>query len=214
MKIKPHLQYARYVIRHKYFVMQEGIKLGVSLYQLIIHDWHKMTPGEWFPYVETFYGEKPSPRRKDGGYDPNAVSDAFDLAWLRHQKRGKHHWQYWCLPKDDGTLKVLAMPDKYRREMLADWRGAGRAISGSDDCLGWYDVNRDKMCLHSETRAWIERQLGWLPWMDGRPHCTNLHKVCNNDSDGDGDCSGCVRWRKLHVGVMPTWFSLNDEVEK
>jgi hypothetical protein len=169
MKIKPHLQYARYVARHKWFVLQEGLKLGVPFLQLLVHDWHKLTPGEWFPYVATFYGDKPSPRRADGGYDPNAVSDAFDHAWLRHQNRGKHHWQWWCLALDDGGTRALAMPDRYRREMLADWRGAGRAISGSDDCLPWYDANCKNMVLHSETREWIENQLGYDRWLARRP---------------------------------------------
>jgi hypothetical protein len=52
------------------------------------------------------------------------------------------------------------MPDKYRREMLADWRGAGRAL-GKPDTQAWYAANRDKMKLHPETRAWIEQQLGF-----------------------------------------------------
>lgn len=197
MKLKPHLQYARYVARHKLYVYQEGRKLGLGRWQLLIHDWHKLTPGEWFAYVETFYGDKPNPRRKDGGYDPNAVSDAFDLAWLRHQNRGKHHWQWWTLALDDGGTRALAMPCRYRREMLADWRGAGRAISGSDDCLAWYDVNRTNMVLHAETREWIERQLGWQDWMKSRPHCTDLTGRCHNDTDGDGDCWGCSKWRRL-----------------
>lgn len=156
-----HLRYLRYVIVHKWFVLVEGRKLGVPLGQLVAHDWQKFLPVEWFPYVETFYGDADTPRRADGGYDPNAVSDAFDRAWLHHQKvGGKHHWQYWVLPKDDGTLKALAMPDRYRREMLADWRGAGRAL-GSTDTVGWYHSNRNRMTLHPDTRAWVEEAIGW-----------------------------------------------------
>ena len=157
-----HFKYLRYVLRHKWFVYQEGRKLGVSRLQLLFHDWQKFTPTEWFPYVETFYGDKPSPRRKDGGYDPNAVSDAFDRAWLHHQTvGGKHHWQYWVLPKDDGTLKALEMPDRYRREMVADWRGAGKAITGSNDSRKWYAANRDNQVLHPATRAWVDAEIGY-----------------------------------------------------
>lgn len=157
---RKHLLYGRYVLRHKWFVYREGRKLGVGRLQLLIHDWHKMTPGEWFPYVETFYGDKPSPRRSDGGYDPNGVSEAFDVAWLRHQKRGKHHWQWWVLPLDDGGQRALPMPDKYRREMVADWRGAGLAQGKSDTCA-WYEVNRHNMTLHPETREWVELEIGY-----------------------------------------------------
>lgn len=160
--MRKHLRYAGYVARHKWFVLRAGLGLGVSLPQLLLHDWQKLMPVEWFAYVETFYGDKPSPRRKDGGYDPNAVSDAFDRAWLHHQKvGGKHHWQYWVLPKDDGTLKALEMPERYVREMVADWRGAGRAIAGPGaSTVDWYAANRQKMTLHPSTRLRVETLLG------------------------------------------------------
>ena len=77
---------------------------------------------------------------------------------LLHQKRNKHHWQWWCLPEDEGGLKVLEMPLKYRLEMLCDWRGAGRA-QGTPDVLRWYEKNRNRMILGMATQIWIEQQL-------------------------------------------------------
>ena len=53
----------------------------------------------------------------------------------------------------------LPMPDKYRKEMLADWLGAGRAY-GNTDTATWYKERRGKIILHPETRAWIENKLG------------------------------------------------------
>ena len=55
-------------------------------------------------------------------------------------------------------LQPLPMPDKYRREMLADWMGAGRAY-GNPDTLIWYIRNRKQIILHEETRKWVEQQL-------------------------------------------------------
>lgn len=55
--------------------------------------------------------------------------------------------------------KALPMPDRYRREMVADWRGAGRAY-GNDDTRGWYLKNKSGIILHTETRVWVERELG------------------------------------------------------
>lgn len=158
--MRKHLRYLRYVLRHKWFVYKAGRELGLGRWQLLIHDWQKFAPVEWFPYVETFYGDKETPRRADGGYDPNAVSDAFDRAWNHHQKRGPHHWQYWVMPggADNGGVKMLEIPDRYRREMLADWRGAGLAL-GKPDTRGWYLANSKNMQLHPETRAWVERKL-------------------------------------------------------
>ena len=113
----------------------------------LLHDLSKFLPDEWLPYAKYFYSDID-------------CEDIFDLAWLKHQSRNKHHWQYWILCKDSGETKVLPMPLKYAKEMLADWRGAGRAITGSDNTLKWYRENRHKMVLHSLTRAWIENKLG------------------------------------------------------
>ena len=148
--MKRHLRYFSYVIRHKWFVFRAGIELNVPLWLLLIHDWTKFTPGEWLPYARTF--RKPN---GEGQYAPHA---AFWQAWNSHEKRHKHHWQYWVLIKDSGELMPLPMPDCYRREMLADWIGAGRAL-GSPDTAGWYEKNKDKMLLFPDTRQWVEQQL-------------------------------------------------------
>lgn len=65
--------------------------------------------------------------------------------------------------------KALPMPDRYRREMLADWRGAGRAY-GNADTAGWYMKNRQGIILHPETREWVERELGIIVEFVGMDH--------------------------------------------
>lgn len=158
--MKPHLKYLAYVLRHKWFVFLAAWRLGVPWLGLV-HDLSKFRPSEWRPYVAFFHGKKAKPRRDSTGYyKPTDTGDAaFDFAWLLHQKRNRHHWQWWVLPDDGGGLKVLPIPDRYRREMLADWRGAGRA-QGTPDTLKWWLANNHKMRLHPETRAWLEAQLG------------------------------------------------------
>jgi hypothetical protein len=75
-------------------------------------------------------------------------------------KRNKHHWQYWVLVEDEGGYKVLDIPSRYRREMLADWIGAGRALGYPRlETWLWYQRNSHKMRLHPETRAWVEQRL-------------------------------------------------------
>lgn len=164
--LKPHLLYLRYVLRHKWFVFLAACRLGIPWLGLV-HDLSKFLPDEWMPYVHFFYGPKAEPiQRRDetGYYKPTDTGDAaFDFAWLLHQKRNRHHWQFWILPEDEGGVKVLPMPDRYRREMLADWMGAGRAQLGtkwtSNEPRRWYTKNHAKMQLHPETRTWIERKL-------------------------------------------------------
>jgi hypothetical protein len=158
-----HWQYGKYLVRHKWFVFVAGSRLGIP-FLAALHDNSKFRPDEWVPYARFFYesdGTKRTRRDSTGYYKPTDTGDAaFDLAWLLHQKRNRHHWQWWVLPEDEGGVKVLPMPDRYRREMLADWIGAGKA-QGTPDTLRWYTANRHKMNLHPETRAWIEAQLGY-----------------------------------------------------
>jgi hypothetical protein len=75
----------------------------------------------------------------------------FALAWNYHQKRAKHHWQYWVLTWDRGDSVPLPMPDKYAREMVADWWGAGKAITGNWDAQIWYLKHRGVIKLHEDT---------------------------------------------------------------
>lgn len=159
--MKAHLKYLSYVLRHKWFVFLAACRLGIP-WRGLVHDLSKFRPSEWFPYVEHFHGRKAKPWRDSTGYyKPTDTGDpAFDFAWFLHQKRNQHHWQWWTLPEDGGGLKVLPMSDACRREMLADWRGAGRA-QGKPDTLTWYAKNREKMTLHPDARAWIEQQLGY-----------------------------------------------------
>lgn len=151
--MKRYWQYLKYVLKHKWFVFLAGIDLGVPLLQLIFHDWDKFLPDEFFPYARTFYSSDGSSQYKS--------SDEFSTAWNHHQKRNKHHYQYWMLTWDNGTTECLPMPHCHRLEMLADWRGAGRAL-GDPFTWEWYEVNKHKIHLHEETRAWVEEQLAAL----------------------------------------------------
>ena len=153
-----HLKYLSYVLRHKWYVFLECYKLGIP-FQGIIHDWSKFRPSEWFPYVNFFYSSRPQIRDETGYYKPHDTGDeAFDFAWLLHQKRNKHHWQWWILPTDEEGLKIFNMPLKYRKEMLADWRGAGRA-QGTPNTRLWYEKHAKDMTLHVDVSLWLESNI-------------------------------------------------------
>lgn len=202
--MKRHWSYLKYVVRHKWFVFVASYRIGASLWSALVHDLSKFLPSEWFPYAYTFYAS-------DGSKRYNETSE-FNEAWLKHQHRSPHHWQYWVLRMDNPTeryliqdhgdweggthirdtdidiaahvpemdlradradvdsmmrslvrqanqeagLVVLEMPRKYVLEMVADWMGAGRAITGQWECKKWYVNNKDKMVLHSNTRKIVE----------------------------------------------------------
>src|SRR6266850_1400416 len=146
-----HWGYTKYLARHKWFVFVAGLRTGVPLWRLIIHDWSKFLPCEWFPYVESFYGPKPT-----NDTWKEAVRRKFDVAWLHHQHFNPHHWQHWVLREDDGQTKYLEMPDNFAREMVADWCGAGRAITGKWEVWKWYAKNRERILLHPVTRDIVD----------------------------------------------------------
>jgi len=158
-----HVKYLSYVVRHKWFVLVAGLKTGAPLWRLIIHDWSKFTPREWFAYARFFYGRNTT--KIVGATGPagfttaDAVRARFDRAWLQHQHRNPHHWQHWVLREDNGGTRTLPMPEHFIREMVADWMGAGRAITGEWEARTWYASNREKMVLHRHTRARVEQLL-------------------------------------------------------
>lgn len=151
---KQSMKYLINLLRHKWFVFLEACKLGIPILG-IIHDISKFLPDEFIPYAHYDFSE----------FCKNSIETqiAFDMAWLRHQKRNKHHWQYWLLMNDSSaTIKFTnksfkqvepqKMPKRYLLEMVADWRGAGRAY-GNSDTKNWFINNKDKIILHPDTEA-------------------------------------------------------------
>ena len=150
MNIIPTLKYMWQTTVHKWFVFRAGLKIGVPLYLLIIHDLSKYGPQEAPHYGRQFHGD---------GMRPVEFNDA----WLHHQNTNKHHWEYW-IPRTThyaGTIQPnlpMEMPMKYAMEMAADWLGASRAYEGtwpeSFRKWGWFQVNwySDHIKLHPRTR--------------------------------------------------------------
>lgn len=150
--MKRHISYLKYVLRHKYYVFIACLRCNVPLYQGLVHDWHKFLPSEWFAYAETFYN-------KDGSKAKYEENYSFIVAWNLHQKRGKHHWQHWLLTWDRGNTIPVDMPTNYILEMIADWWGAGKAVTGNWDAVNWYEKNKTNMNMSPITRRLTERFL-------------------------------------------------------
>lgn len=145
--------------------MLECWKRGL-IWRGITHDLSKLLPSEFVPYARYFYGDYPEwatmlsgQKEVYFGKTKESIMKDFDFAWLLHQKRNPHHWQWWILREDDGGGKTFEMDDNSRTEMLADWIGAGKAITGKDNLAEWYDKNKDKMLLHPKTRKAVEAEM-------------------------------------------------------
>ncbi|HBK53880.1 DUF5662 family protein [Syntrophomonas wolfei] len=145
-----YLKFLSYLIRHKWFVFLECLRLGVP-WRGITHDLSKFLPGEFIAYANCFYANQHCSEQMEA---PNS-KESYMLAWLVHQKRNRHHWQWWILYGEENEPYATAMPDQYIKEMVADWWGAGRA-QGKPDIIAWYQANRNKMVLHRATRRRVE----------------------------------------------------------
>ena len=131
-----NLKYLKYVIRHKWFVLLASRKIGGSFWRALVHDMSKFRPDEWGPYVQYFYGTSVEEQLALGAYnEPTAaelvkefqkmVEPAFNLAWLKHQHRNPHHWQYWVLREDNPSKRYLIWDD-------GDFEGNTRIVDTSN----------------------------------------------------------------------------------
>lgn len=148
--MKKYWRYFLYLWRHKWFVFRECARYGLY-WRGVMHDATKFLPAEFFPYACYYFSGRPI------GADDQ---QRYNLAWLYHQKRNKHHQQFWFMVTGDRQLLFFPMPDEYRKEMVSDWRGAALAKRSAKNAREWYLERRDKILLHPETRAWVERELG------------------------------------------------------
>ena len=153
----PTLRYLWRTLAHKAFVFRAGLRLRVPLWQLLVHDWQKFLPWEAWAYGRHFFGDQSDP-------------DGFARAWLHHQNSCPHHWEYWIPRTGHGAATgrnmdhlPLPMPERFVREMVADWLGAARGYQGSWpeslDRWTFYQRNKHRHRLAPETALLLDQVL-------------------------------------------------------
>ncbi|GAH17846.1 unnamed protein product, partial [marine sediment metagenome] len=65
----------------------------------------------------------------------------------------------WMLQEDDGGMFCLEMTPVYVKEMLCDWKGAGKAQKSELSVKEWYENHKTKMRFHPKTRDYLEKLL-------------------------------------------------------
>lgn len=140
-------KYLKSLLLHKWYVFLAGLKTGVPVWRLIVHDWQKFTRWEFWAYADKFFGVMPNRHNEKG------IEWAFAYAWLHHENTAPHHWGYWIPRSGKYDGKPLPMPETYVREMVADWMGASRAYTGSWNMASWLSDNGPRMekKMHPET---------------------------------------------------------------
>jgi len=138
-------KYFLYVLEHKKNVFLECFKFGLYIHAFT-HDLSKFLPSEFFSYARLFYAPSGTPSMES--------ILAFQKAWFLHQKRNKHHWGYWVLVNGRTDIVPLAMPWKYVKQMVMDWRGMSRKKNDSVEI--YFFNHKDIMLLHNLTITRIE----------------------------------------------------------
>lgn len=150
--MKKYWKYFRYVVEHKKNVFIECWKVGLY-YQAFTHDLSKFLPSEFIPYARFFYETD-----REKNYKRSDESNMnFQMGWLHHQKRNKHHWNYWVSVTRINDIRPMPMPKKYVLEMIADWRAMSRKFGGS--AQEHYKKIKHEMMFHIETEKLIDQYL-------------------------------------------------------
>ena len=148
-----YLKYLLYLLEHKKNVGIECIKEGLYLHA-ITHDLSKFLPSEFLTYAKFFHSKNRTKKYN--------TSDETDINFLkgriRHQKRNKHHWNYWVSVTRWDKIEPIPMPMKHVRQMICDWRGMARKFGGT--WTEYYQKNKKSFIMHKDTITLIENFIG------------------------------------------------------
>ena len=145
------------ITRHRHKVIVHCFMAGI-FWQGLRHDLSKYSPAEFIPGAKNYLGDK-SPNEKE------RERYGFSRAWLHHQGRNKHHFEYWIdvsLNKEEG-LVGNKMPVNYVAEMLCDRIAACEVYRGKNYTsaapMEYYEFTKKYITIHPETRALLEKLL-------------------------------------------------------
>lgn len=160
MKIKAIniLRHFKKICIHKYWVFYYCCKMGIPI-QGLLHDLSKFSPVEFWEGVRYYQGTS-SPIdacKRENGWSP---------AWMHHKGRNKHHYEYWMDNLDNGGTP-LEMPLKYKKEMLCDYLGAGRAYYGKNftyekEYDWWQNKLSKPLAMHESNKNFISMYMECL----------------------------------------------------
>lgn len=151
-----YIEYFKYILNHKKNVFKACWERGLYLHAFT-HDMSKFSLSEFAPYAEYFYGDfgvKNKCPAKWMELKCHQVKAEFEKAWKHHYDNNPHHWEHWL--DENGKPKII--PDKYIRQMAADWEGMSLKFGGSAQF--YYLTNYDDIKLERTTRITLESYLG------------------------------------------------------
>jgi len=147
------------ITRHRHQVIRNCYHAGI-LWQGLRHDLSKYSPTEFIPGAKYYQGDR----------SPNAEErevNGYSVAWLHHQGRNKHHFEYWQDYHPQTRMKQpVKMPLRYVKEMFCDRVAASKIYYGKeyteDMPLAYYEKGKYCRVIHPETSELIESLLRML----------------------------------------------------
>lgn len=148
------------ITKHRHKVISHCFKAGIG-FQGLFHDLSKYSITELKTGARYYVGYR-SPNdmeRRDKGYSE---------AWLHHQGRNRHHFEYWHdYNPNTGLVEPVEMPLKYVKEMFCDRIAASKIYLGKDYCesqpLEYFRRGKARDIAHPKTMDLLE---SWLMMLE------------------------------------------------
>ena len=150
MKASNIRKHFKLVCHHKWEVFKLCCRAGIPV-QGLLHDMSKFSPVEFWESVKYYHGHR----------SPLAVSrevNGYSKAWLHHQGRNKHHWEYWIDGYIHGGYGCI-IPFKYACEMICDMIAASKVYKAeayTPDCpLTYFKAQTYGRFVHPQIQAFM-----------------------------------------------------------
>lgn len=125
MKLSGAIKHFNTITRHRHQVIRHCCKAGI-VWRGLMHDLSKYTPTEFSEGANNWLGTR-SPNEKA------RADKGYSLAWLHHQGRNRHHFEYWYdyNPKTH-RREPVKMPFVFVLEMFCDRVAASKIYQGKN----------------------------------------------------------------------------------
>ncbi len=159
MSITGAIHHFNTVTKHRHKVISHCFKVGIP-WRGLMHDLSKYTPTEFREGAQNWLGTRsPNEKARD--------EKGYSLAWLHHQGRNRHHFEYWFDYNPETHQRApVKMPFIFVLEMFCDRVAAGKIYMGDgyDDTqpLKYFLRAKPHRIIHPETSDLLESWLTML----------------------------------------------------
>ena len=147
------------ITKHRHKVIYHCFKAGI-FFQGLKHDLSKYSPSEFISGAKYFLGTR-SPNEEERRIF------GYSKAWMHHQGRNKHHFEYWKdYNQKTHLIEPVKMPYRYVVEMFCDRVAASKIYQGknynSNHPIEYFMRSKETRLIHKDTSDELELLLTML----------------------------------------------------